>query len=102
GCTRSYTIKEGDWCDTISSANNVSTYQLSATNDDINDLCSNLLVGDEICLGVDGQDCEQIYVVKPSDTVDSIASAYGMNTTMVLANNPQLQADSSNLYIGEV
>ena len=25
-CTRTYTVKEGDWCDTISAANNVSTY----------------------------------------------------------------------------
>ena len=24
-CTRTYTVQEGDWCDTISAANNVST-----------------------------------------------------------------------------
>lgn len=25
-CTRTYTVQQGDWCDTISAAHNVSTY----------------------------------------------------------------------------
>ncbi|KAI0029906.1 hypothetical protein K488DRAFT_55337 [Vararia minispora EC-137] len=102
GCTRTYQVKEGDWCDTISASNNASTYQLATVNSGINDLCGNLAVGWVLCLGLTSTDCTSTYVVQSGDSVDNIATAHGLNTTVLLANNPQLVADSSNLYIGEV
>ena len=71
-------------------------------NPTINDLCANLEIGWNLCLGLEGSDCQTTYVVEPNDTIESIADKYKTNSTTVLANNPQLEDDSSNLYIGEV
>ncbi|VDB96257.1 unnamed protein product [Peniophora sp. CBMAI 1063] len=101
-CTRTYAVQEGDWCDTISASQNASTYQLSTVNPTINDLCANLEIGWNLCLGLEGSDCQTTYVVEPNDTIESIAEKYSTNSSTVLANNPQLEKDSSNLYIGEV
>ncbi|KAI0724351.1 hypothetical protein C8T65DRAFT_563357 [Cerioporus squamosus] len=101
-CTRTYTVKEGDWCDTISAANNVSTYQLSAVNPGIDAVCHNLEVGSTLCLGTEGEDCNTTHVVAAGEDCDGIQSVYGINSTLLFTNNPQLHADCSNLYSGEV
>ncbi|CAE6448232.1 hypothetical protein BN14_10194 [Rhizoctonia solani AG-1 IB] len=102
-CTRTYTVKEGDWCDTISQANNVSTYQLSTINaDKINDACTNLEVGKDICLGTKDQDCTVTHNVVYGDTCDKILQGANINATMLYANNPQIDPYCSNIYIGEV
>lgn len=44
-CNRSYTVQAGDFCDGISAAQNVSTYQLATVNPVINPTCTNLFVG---------------------------------------------------------
>ncbi|KAH7890358.1 hypothetical protein F5I97DRAFT_1834858 [Phlebopus sp. FC_14] len=102
-CTRSYTIQEGDICDGISAANHVSTYQLAVVNIDAIDAeCSNLQPGGSICLGWEGEDCTETYVVQPNDTCDGISASTGVNSTILWLNNPQIDADCSNIYIGEV
>lgn len=101
-CTRTYTIKEGDVCDSISAANNVSTYQLAVVNPKIDGGCDNLQIGDTLCLGLTGQDCTTTYVVQPNDDCDIITSNHGVNSTMLYANNPQINPDCTNLYVGEV
>lgn len=102
-CVRSYTIKEGDICDGISGANNVSTYQLAVINNGvINSACSDLTPGKSICLGYEGEDCSTTYVVKADDTCDGLSSVAGINSTMLFLNNPQIDAECGNLYIGEV
>ncbi|KAI9570925.1 hypothetical protein HD554DRAFT_2203705 [Boletus coccyginus] len=103
GCTRSYTVKAGDICDSISAANNVSTYQLAVINDNIIDPdCDNLMPGSTLCLGWQGQDCSTTRVVKLGDTCDGITYASGVNETIFYLNNPQLNEDCTNLYVGEV
>jgi len=102
-CSRTYTVQDGDICDSISAANNASTYQLAVNNiNNINYNCSNLQYGEIICLGSVGADCQTTHVVGSGDTCDSIASAAGINTTMLNLNNPQIDADCTNVYIGEV
>jgi LysM repeat protein len=102
-CSRSYTVKSGDYCDSISAANNVSTYQLAVNNvKAINGDCSNLTPGSTLCLGRTGEDCQTTYVVKTDDTCDGIASAAGINSTILNANNPQINSGCTNIYIGEV
>ncbi|GJE92316.1 LysM domain-containing protein [Phanerochaete sordida] len=101
-CTRSYTIQDGDICDNISANNNVSTYQLAVTNPTIDGTCNNLQPGQTLCLGYEGQDCQTTYVVKGGDTCDQITGAHGINATMLWANNQQINADCTNIYIGEV
>jgi len=101
-CTRSYTVVSGDTCDGISAAHNVSTYQLAAVNPVIDSACSNLQIGQVLCLGTKGSDCTKTYTVVPDDVCDSVAATYGINTTLLFANNPILDLACDNLYIGEV
>ncbi len=64
--------------------------------------CSNLLPEEALCLGTEDEDCNETYVVKPDDTCDIVADAQGVNSTMVRLNNPQIDEECTNLYIGEV
>lgn len=101
-CTRTYTVSAGDICDSISAAQKVSTFQLAMNNNDVNDGCGNLAIGQSLCLGATGLDCTDIYVVKTGDTCASVISSSGANSTAFYANNRQIDASCSNLYTGEV
>ncbi|KIJ64104.1 carbohydrate-binding module family 50 protein [Hydnomerulius pinastri MD-312] len=102
-CTRTYTIQEGDICDSISAAQNVSTYQLAVVNiNTIDAECNNLSPGASLCLGWQGEDCSTTYVVKKDDTCDDISGTWGVNNTILYMNNPQINEDCSNIYVGEV
>lgn len=80
-----------------------SSYQLAVVNDGIiDDTCNNLVPGQSICLGWTGEDCTTTYVVGFNDDCDIVAAAYGINTTTLYNNNPQLNAECTNLYVGEV
>lgn len=68
----------------------------------INSACSDLTPGKSICLGYEGEDCSTTYVVKADDTCDGLSSVAGINSTMLFLNNPQIDAECGNLYIGEV
>jgi len=102
-CSRTYTIRPGDICDSICAANNVPTYQLAVNNmNTIDSSCSNLQPGGTLCLGTVGEDCHTTHVVKLNDTCDVISSAAGISNKMLTTNNPQINADCTNIYIGEV
>jgi len=102
-CTRDYVVKEGDYCDKISAAEGVSTYQLAVINYGIiNDECSNLVPDQQICLGYGGEDCTTVYTIVADDTCEGIAAAHNVNTTILHENNPQIDPECSNIYIGEV
>ncbi|KAF5391244.1 hypothetical protein D9757_003014 [Collybiopsis confluens] len=102
-CTRSYTVQAGDICDSISASQHVSTYQLASVNAGVfNSDCTNLQPGTSICLGYEGQDCDTTYVVKAQDTCAIINAAYNINSTLLYGNNPQINSDCSNIYVGEV
>ncbi|KAI0794840.1 hypothetical protein C8Q75DRAFT_803684 [Abortiporus biennis] len=103
-CQRTYVAKQGDTCDSISAANNASTYQLRVNNiNTINQACTNIEIGQTVCLGNnDDKDCKSTYVVVGGDSCDAVASRHGLNSTMFNLNNPQLNSDCDNLYIGEV
>jgi len=102
-CTRSYTVQEGDYCDAISAAHNSSTYQLAVSNyQTINDGCTNLVPEQLLCLGLTGQDCQTTYIVQENDYCDLIAGNFGINSTLLMTNNPQIDDNCYNLYVGEV
>ncbi|PPQ89824.1 hypothetical protein CVT25_007525 [Psilocybe cyanescens] len=103
-CTRSYTIQDGDYCDKISQAQNVSTYQLAVVNSDsVDTSCSNLQPGASLCLAQNAEeDCRTTYTVVLGDTCDSVAASNGLNSTILYLNNPQINEACSNIYTGEV
>lgn len=101
-CVRNATVVAGDTCDAISIRYASSTYQLALSNPTINDACSNLQIGESVCLGLKGEDCQKIYQVVANDTCISISSTYGLSNTTLYLNNPQINSACSNIYIGEV
>ncbi len=56
----------------------------------------------EICLGLTGSDCQQVYVIQPGDTCEDIETTLSVDAATLKANNPQIEDDCSNLYYGEV
>jgi LysM repeat protein len=102
-CTRSYTVVAGDYCDAISAAHNVSTYQLAALNfPAVNAECTNLQVGQQLCLGIQGEDCQSTYVVQSGDSCEQVMNIFSVNATILSLNNPQINSDCTNIYVGEV
>jgi len=102
-CARDYTVKDGDICDKISAAEGVSTYQLAVVNNGtVDDECSNLVPGEKLCLGYQGSDCNIVYVVVAGDVCDVVSAAHNISTSILYQNNPQINSDCTNIYIGEV
>ncbi|ORX36354.1 hypothetical protein BD324DRAFT_628452 [Kockovaella imperatae] len=102
-CTRNATVQSGDTCDSISNKYGASTFQLALVNEaDIDENCENLQPGETICLGVAGQDCTKVYTVKSGDTCEWLMATYGMSNTTLWSNNPQIDPECTNIYIGEV
>ncbi|KAG2367129.1 hypothetical protein BDR07DRAFT_1449010 [Suillus spraguei] len=103
GCDRNVTVQAGDTCNAISAKHNVSTYQLAAVNSKIIDpACDNLSVGEVVCLGIKGQDCNVTHVMQTGDTCRSIANAAGIPIKTLLTNNPNVNTICTDLYPGEV
>ncbi|TCD71388.1 hypothetical protein EIP91_010094 [Steccherinum ochraceum] len=102
-CDREYTVQENDFCDKISAAQNVSTFQLAEVNKAVIDpLCDNLHEGEVICLGVEGQDCTTVHVIAEGEFCFEIAGNAGISLDTLLANNPNVNSDCSNIGVGEV
>ncbi|EJT99627.1 hypothetical protein DACRYDRAFT_23701 [Dacryopinax primogenitus] len=102
-CSRNYTIVAGDTCDGISRAVGASTYQLAMLNPTIDDACSNLQIGQPLCLGLtDGSDCTTTYTVAGGDSCDAITNQFAINSTLLFLNNPQIDSACDNIYVGEV
>lgn len=79
------------------------SYQLAVNNvNHINAECTDLEVGQVLCIGTQGHDCQTTHVVGAGDSCDAIDSAAGVNMTLLIANNPQINEQCSNIYIGEV
>ncbi|GJE97978.1 LysM peptidoglycan-binding domain-containing protein [Phanerochaete sordida] len=101
-CARNYTVFLMDTCDKISANENVSTYQLPHVNPQIDAACDNLGEGEPLCLGITGQDCTTTYVIKDGDYCALIAEDNNVDLSTLLANNPNIDSECSNIYPGEV
>ncbi|KAH0578853.1 hypothetical protein H2248_003045 [Termitomyces sp. 'cryptogamus'] len=101
-CIRSYTVVSGDTCDAISAAQNTSTFQLAHNNPIVGTDCSGLQPGQVLCLGFEGQDCSTVQVVVAGDTCSKIATSANVPLATLLANNPNVNAACTNIYVGEV
>lgn len=81
----------------------VSTFQLALVNTpEINENCDNLMPDQVICLGVEDEDCTKIYTVVEGDTCEWIQEMYGMDANTLWSNNPQINNECTNIYVGEV
>ncbi len=55
-----------------------------------------------LCLGVVGHDCDITHVVQPGDNCDVIAQEAKITREILLANNPNVNTDCTNIGVGEV
>ncbi|EIW56218.1 uncharacterized protein TRAVEDRAFT_50700 [Trametes versicolor FP-101664 SS1] len=102
-CARSYTVVPGDTCNLIGAKTNTPTFQIQRVNaDKIDAGCENLIVGEPLCLGIVGQDCDITHVVQPGDTCDIIAQEAKTTLPILLVNNPDINTFCTNLLPGVV
>ncbi|KAJ6507000.1 glycoside hydrolase superfamily [Mycena sanguinolenta] len=108
GCAQNYTVVSGDTCSIIESKTGLNDTQLRALNPEINDDCTNLQLGEILCVN-DGSggtsppsDCTQNYTVVSGDTCSIIETKTGLNDTQLRELNPEINDDCTNLQLGEI
>ncbi|QRV91840.1 LysM domain protein [Ceratobasidium sp. AG-Ba] len=87
-CTKTYSVKSGDNCQAIASANSISYYQLTYLNPSMN--CNALSIGQSLCLTSAQYSCQPIYTVKSGDTCSAIATANSITVNQIITNNPNV------------
>ena len=53
-------------------------------------------------MGLVGKDCTTVVVIQPGDSCSSIATAADISVSTLLANNPNVNEDCTNIYPDEV
>ena len=92
-----YTVAQGDYCGTIASAGGVSLTALIAANPGINAACSNLQVGELLCIP---SSCSgSTYTVAAGDSCSAIAATNSITLEVLTAANPSVNC--GNLQIGQ-
>ncbi|KAN0134321.1 hypothetical protein V8E53_007819 [Lactarius tabidus] len=102
GCSRNGTVQLGDTCNIICARDSVSTYQLAFVNAAIDPLCDNLAEGEDLCLGLVGEDCSTVATVQSGDSCSSIAATANIPVSTLISNNPNVNANCTNIYPGLV
>ncbi|KAJ7101684.1 hypothetical protein C8R44DRAFT_532853, partial [Mycena epipterygia] len=104
-CAQPYTVVAGDTCAAIESKTGVSDAQLHSLNPAINSGCTNLQVGETLCVSGGstgtGDTCSQTYTVASGDTCAAIESKTGVSDAQLHAQNPTINSDCTNLQVGE-
>ncbi|KAF7343589.1 hypothetical protein MSAN_01979400 [Mycena sanguinolenta] len=104
-CSQSYTVVSGDSCSAIEAKTGVSDSQLHALNPSINSGCTNLGIGQVLCLstgGSSGGGCASTYTVVSGDTCAAIEAKTGVSDSQLHAANPSINSGCTNLQIGQV
>ena len=68
----------------------------------INPQCSNLRIGQTLCLGVVSHQCYKVYTVKSRDYCVKIAKKIGISVQQLYAKNPNINPGCTNLKVDEV
>lgn len=99
-CFRTYTVEPGDTLFNIARGFNISLESLIHANPYLTD--PNLISpGQDICLPPFTTPREIIYIIKPGDSLFSIARQYNIPLDVLIAVNPQI-SDPNQLTLGEI
>ncbi|KAF5386399.1 hypothetical protein D9757_006667 [Collybiopsis confluens] len=102
-CQATYTVVSGDNCVAIAAKFNVTFDALVAANSPpVNAQCSNLFVGQKLCIPPAPVSCVSQYPVKAGDVCISIANQFGITTAQLEAANSDIDPLCDNLQIGEI
>ncbi|KZZ91305.1 carbohydrate-binding module family 50 protein [Ascosphaera apis ARSEF 7405] len=110
-CEKTATVNPGDSCWAIASANGISLEDLISLNPEVNSGCTNLVVGQKLCLAKgnsapskpptgDGK-CKKTYTIKGGDSCWSIANANGISLEQLTSWNSGIDSGCTNLYAGD-
>ncbi|CAK5269211.1 unnamed protein product [Mycena citricolor] len=114
GCTNYYTVASGNSCATIESQFNLTLAAFITLNPEINQQCTNLALGEAYCVassnstvppnvapGTITQGCTQYYTIASGDGCASVESTFHLTFAQFQAMNPELNAQCTNLALGE-
>ncbi|KAF5383492.1 hypothetical protein D9757_006090 [Collybiopsis confluens] len=101
-CKSQYTVVAGDNCVAIAAEFSVSDAALLAANPAVNAQCSNLSVGELLCIPLPPAGCSAQYTVASGDVCISIANKFGITAAQLQSANPQIDAACDNLAVGEL
>ncbi|KAE9390179.1 hypothetical protein BT96DRAFT_353020 [Gymnopus androsaceus JB14] len=105
GCSAQHTVISGDNCVAIAAEFGTTFAALVAANSNaqtffiqaVNAECSNLSVGEVLCIP-----CATQYTIRPGDVCDSIAAQFGVTAAELQAANAAVDPLCDNLAVGEV
>ncbi|KAJ6586073.1 hypothetical protein B0H19DRAFT_927299, partial [Mycena capillaripes] len=100
-CAQTYTVVSGDTCSAIESKTGISDAQLHTLNPAINSGCTNLEIGQILCIqaGTGGDEgCTQTYTVKSGDTCSAIESNHGVSDAQLHALNPSINSGCTSMF----
>lgn len=101
-CNQEYTVQTGDTCSQIVVQNGIYLAQLYGLNPSINTQCTNIKVGQSLCLSSSSvPPCASRALVQMYQTCTSIAQTSNMNVTQLLSLNPFIDTGCSNIITGD-
>lgn len=118
-CTATYAVKSGDNCNVIRDlyGDVFSLPDFYSWNPQIDSFCSNLYVGELVCVGVNNSTgpipacpapvkpglsgtCDACYKIASGDSCYAVAAAHGISVAQFLSWNPDVDAACTNLEVG--
>ncbi|KAJ6548714.1 hypothetical protein B0H19DRAFT_899321, partial [Mycena capillaripes] len=98
GCEHTYIVVSGDTCSGIEASTGVSDAALHALNPAINSGCTNLSIGQTLCLSGGGSGCANTYTVVSGDTCSAIETHNGISDTQLHALNPAINSGCTSMF----
>lgn len=106
-CTPTYAVVIGDTCVKIGSFYGVSSTVIISDNPGLD--CTNLQLGQIICVPVASPititaspQCTSSHTVQSSDGCSMIGTLFGVPRSVIIANNPNVDAACDNIFPGQV
>ncbi|KAF8214318.1 hypothetical protein K438DRAFT_1423427, partial [Mycena galopus ATCC 62051] len=90
-------VVSGDTCFAIEVNTGVSDAQLHALNPTIDSGCTNLSIGQSLCLSGGGSGCTQTYTVVSGDTCSGIEASTGVSDATLHALNPFINSGCTSM-----
>lgn len=103
-CKQYHSVNVGDTCSSIVAYYNEDWNTFNNANNHLD--CSNLIVGERVCIGyqqtttIYEQNCESYYTVKDGDTCVGIISTHSQDANHFFRSNPSI--DCSSLRVGQI
>jgi len=93
-CTKTYTVKSGDTCSSIATSQGVSVQTIYDLNPSVNSLCTNLDVGQVLCLSTNGNNTG-------NDTLSSVYAIWHCGSDCAWTSKPDLSSSAWILNRGD-